>query len=449
MDPKEAEVESTDHASASIKSPEVDMQVAPEDDVTNEQQLFTKLKKIYADDNVEEDLENGQKLVVDNPNSNSIPEQADVDSSPTPNGESNTNPSLPPVVDTTSASPDKNNQKIDPKKMIQKRLLWILFGVCVLVAIVAGVLASGNKKNENKNSNNSLVPNSSDNNPTSAPTGFPSSSPITPSPTTTDPPSESPTDTPAPTLTYMPSANPTLSPTNSPSTTPTEDYVSIMENYLSGEHGITFIEDNTTNTEALTPSRLALEWLAKETLEGDVHDFDRKLAQRYALVTTDISLNGFENIFNLPLNAEMGKDECDWPGIKCNGNGWVREINWDYMYGDEFDESGVLAPEIGLLEDSLKVLDLSNNGITGEIPESLYELTNLEKLYLFKNQLEGTISTNIGKLTSLTLLHMSHNKITGSIPEEVKGIRPLRKYILLIAVFETKTCYKHSHFFLT
>ena len=46
--------------------------------------------------------------------------------------------------------------------------------------------------------------------------------------------------------------------------------------------------------------------------------------------------------------------------------------------------------------------ELSNNTLHGPIPETLWQLTQLEHLYLYNNQLTSTISSSIGNLKKLT-----------------------------------------------
>jgi Leucine-rich repeat (LRR) protein len=72
--------------------------------------------------------------------------------------------------------------------------------------------------------------------------------------------------------------------------------------------------------------------------------------------------------------------------------------------------------------DHVVTIDLSNNGLTGQIPECIGAFDHLEFLYLQNNQLTGSIPTSIGKLTRLKRLALSHNALTGSIPGEVGNI---------------------------
>ena len=64
-------------------------------------------------------------------------------------------------------------------------------------------------------------------------------------------------------------------------------------------------------------------------------------------------------------------------------------------------------------------MELHSNQLTGEIPESLYNLTNLVWLLLSENDLSGSISSDIGNLTNLQKLFLKDNKFTGNIPESI------------------------------
>uniref|UniRef100_A0A803QA99 Leucine-rich repeat-containing N-terminal plant-type domain-containing protein n=1 Tax=Cannabis sativa TaxID=3483 RepID=A0A803QA99_CANSA len=64
----------------------------------------------------------------------------------------------------------------------------------------------------------------------------------------------------------------------------------------------------------------------------------------------------------------------------------------------------------------LRVIDLSSNRLTGEIPIEVTHLSQLVALNLSRNNLFGKIPKKIGKLTNLEVLDLSHNKISGEIP---------------------------------
>ena len=66
---------------------------------------------------------------------------------------------------------------------------------------------------------------------------------------------------------------------------------------------------------------------------------------------------------------------------------------------------------------SLVELELSLNSLTGSIPSSIEYATQLKILFLDRNYLSGEIPRSIGNLQSLTNLRLSTNNISGSIPD--------------------------------
>ncbi|WOH05815.1 hypothetical protein DCAR_0625236 [Daucus carota subsp. sativus] len=67
----------------------------------------------------------------------------------------------------------------------------------------------------------------------------------------------------------------------------------------------------------------------------------------------------------------------------------------------------------------LTAIDLSSNNFTGEIPESLGTLKELELLNLSNNELTGPIPRSLANLTKLESLDLSQNKLTGVIPQQL------------------------------
>jgi len=261
--------------------------------------------------------------------------------------------------------------------------------------------------------------------------------------------SASPTPGPTTRATGKPTLRPALAETGSPTTKPTTDYIGpLME----------FLQDNQVYFERdpFSPDFMAVQWLADEaearSREGDGNGLvlDKKLLQRFALLTLDYALNRpaggvafLENrqwrmnndfvardYLNYEKSYTVGVkniDECGWHGVVCDDEGddigTVKEIRFSHN-----GLTGTIPPEIKLLRD-LKVLDLSGNDLGGTIPESLYSIRELERVYLFQNKLTGTISSSIGNWWNITHLHLSHNELSGSIPSNFKSrekIRPIR-----------------------
>ena len=70
-------------------------------------------------------------------------------------------------------------------------------------------------------------------------------------------------------------------------------------------------------------------------------------------------------------------------------------------------------------------LQLSDKGLTGELPSELGSLANLEELYLWGNELTGAIPAELGSLANLKELSLTRNQLSGEIPPELAGLTSL------------------------
>ncbi|KAK1321858.1 Receptor-like protein kinase HSL1 [Acorus calamus] len=82
---------------------------------------------------------------------------------------------------------------------------------------------------------------------------------------------------------------------------------------------------------------------------------------------------------------------------------------------------GSIPPEIGNLKRLIN-LDVSNNGLTGSIPDSMRWLESVIQIELFNNSLGGTLPTGMGKLAKLRRFDASMNGLVGGIPEDLCGL---------------------------
>ncbi|XVF45282.1 hypothetical protein PTKIN_Ptkin02bG0193200 [Pterospermum kingtungense] len=160
------------------------------------------------------------------------------------------------------------------------------------------------------------------------------------------------------------------------------------------------------------------------------------------------------------LRSSLGLRSRDWPrkvdpcvyweGIKCE-NGSVIGINisgfrrtrlgkqnprfavdslTNFMHLISFNSSKFLLP--GSIPDwfgqrllTLQVLDLRSCNITGAIPSSIGNMTNLTSLYLSDNRLTGQIPSTLGQLLNLSVLNLSKNFLNGSIPSSFVSLTDL------------------------
>nr|XP_027122298.1 receptor kinase-like protein Xa21 [Coffea arabica] len=75
---------------------------------------------------------------------------------------------------------------------------------------------------------------------------------------------------------------------------------------------------------------------------------------------------------------------------------------------------------------SLQVLDLMNNSFSGNIPSTVgYGLINLEELYVNVNKFDGVIPDSISNASQLSILQLSINKFSGPIPNSLEDLRLL------------------------
>ncbi|KAK4605328.1 hypothetical protein RGQ29_013413 [Quercus rubra] len=80
--------------------------------------------------------------------------------------------------------------------------------------------------------------------------------------------------------------------------------------------------------------------------------------------------------------------------------------------------TGDIPKSIGNLNlKGLRLLNLSNNFLTGHIPQSLRNFVNLESLDISQNKLFGEIPQQLTQLTFLESFNVSHNHLVGPIPQ--------------------------------
>ncbi|ERN08339.1 LRR receptor-like serine/threonine-protein kinase GSO1 [Amborella trichopoda] len=87
--------------------------------------------------------------------------------------------------------------------------------------------------------------------------------------------------------------------------------------------------------------------------------------------------------------------------------------------------SGCIPENIGEVLPNLSILDLSNNSISGFIPNSIRNMKVLEALDLFRNKLMGPIPTSMGNLKNMMTLVLRGNTLSEQIPSSLKNCTQL------------------------
>ncbi|NJN61313.1 MAG: hypothetical protein HC795_07090 [Coleofasciculaceae cyanobacterium RL_1_1] len=90
---------------------------------------------------------------------------------------------------------------------------------------------------------------------------------------------------------------------------------------------------------------------------------------------------------------------------------------------------GGISEEIDNLS-SLQSLSLFSNNLTGEIPAALGNLSSLSYLGLSGNDLSGKIPAELGNLSSLNILSLDNNSLSGEIPAELGSLSSLTQLYL-------------------
>lgn len=106
-------------------------------------------------------------------------------------------------------------------------------------------------------------------------------------------------------------------------------------------------------------------------------------------------------------------DYCNWYGVMCNLQGRVINLN---LYQNNL--SGNFPQSVNILSD-LTYLNFRKNNLLGPIPNSISSLSLLEVLDLTENPLGGNIPNTIGLLSSLSTLGLSKASLVGAIPVEL------------------------------
>jgi len=143
------------------------------------------------------------------------------------------------------------------------------------------------------------------------------------------------------------------------------------------------------------------------------------------------------NLFNNTNGAEWFNNDqwidgpvCDWHGVRC----WKGPFSPGGIYVLDLkleanNLSGPLPSDFGGLK-FLEWILLNDNYLTGEIPQSIGEISRAVVVTLHNNELIGPIPPEIGNLNIIESLSLSDNHLTGEVPPNIWEIPWL--YVLWI-----------------
>ncbi|KAH1044582.1 hypothetical protein GLYMA_09G243600v4 [Glycine max] len=155
--------------------------------------------------------------------------------------------------------------------------------------------------------------------------------------------------------------------------------------------------------------------------------------------------HSFNNYSQDLLSTWRGNSPCKWQGIRCDNSKSVSGINLAYyglkgtlhtlnfssfpnllslnIYNNSF--YGTIPPQIGNMS-KVNVLNFSLNSFHGSIPQEMWSLRSLHALDLSQClQLSGAIPNSIANLSNLSYLDLSTAKFSGHIPPEIGKLNKL------------------------
>ncbi|KAI9110819.1 hypothetical protein K1719_018257 [Acacia pycnantha] len=136
------------------------------------------------------------------------------------------------------------------------------------------------------------------------------------------------------------------------------------------------------------------------------------------------ALLSFKSQVNDPKNSlsswNSNSSICSWHGVSCSNNtNRVQSVSLTQL-----GLSGNLPSSLFNLT-SLQSLDLSYNAFHGHLPLELSNLSLLNVINLAANNLSGTLPSQLSLLHQLQVLDLSLNKLTGQIPSEFGNLTSL------------------------
>ncbi|CAA7056653.1 unnamed protein product [Microthlaspi erraticum] len=151
--------------------------------------------------------------------------------------------------------------------------------------------------------------------------------------------------------------------------------------------------------------------LSSNLLQGEILGSSVSLQGAFSLISFNVSNNSFTG----PL-----------PSFMCTSSPQLSKLDFSYN-----DFTGVISQGLGRCL-RLIVLRAGFNGLSGDIPSEIYNLSELEQLFLPVNHLSGKIDEDITRLRKLTSLELYSNHLEGEIPADIGKLSSLRSLQLHI-----------------
>ena len=136
------------------------------------------------------------------------------------------------------------------------------------------------------------------------------------------------------------------------------------------------------------------------------------LKARAALVDLYNATNGDQ--WTIKTNWCSDEPINNWYGVFCKFGSW--QISLIDLQSNNL--SGTIPSSIGDLTE-LQTLSLSSNNLYGELPSTLGNCTKLEDLLVHQNKLSGILPESLGNCTELWRADLSDNQFSGALPASI------------------------------
>ncbi|CAB9506443.1 LRR receptor-like serine threonine-protein kinase At4g08850-like [Seminavis robusta] len=166
---------------------------------------------------------------------------------------------------------------------------------------------------------------------------------------------------------------------------------------------------------------LALLWLASGSTTRAASEW---LDQRYVMAVLYNEWSGTDwDEQNLWWSDNA--HECTWLYVTCNSDQQVVSLGMDEMH-----LYGTIPTELALLSE-LRGISVTRNHLSGTVPTELFLLTKLKVLSFYDNELTGSIPSHIQQLSSSLLqLRLEKNELSGSLTTQIGALSELMELSL-------------------
>ena len=119
---------------------------------------------------------------------------------------------------------------------------------------------------------------------------------------------------------------------------------------------------------------------------------------------------------NINWGWNMSSDPCSdqWAGVYCN---YSENVSVGKIALDGYNLTGVFDAGSICMVNSLTILSLKQNQISGSIPEEIGQCKQLTHLYLSGNKFSGSLPNSLSQLVNLKRLNISDNNFNGELPD--------------------------------